>query len=267
MITTQFIVVLVFTFVINLISSLSYSIRWVGIRTRKVAISFSIFNIMVLVSRTSNSVQAPLLAKRIENNIHLGVFEANADFRYIMLAASLATLVAALLFPTFQEIMTKGVNRFSKVKSIPKLFVLAFSAEGQKVIWKSIRMPRLIDFQLLLKWREMSLKIFVYNVIIIAIITVGVLASLNAGYLNPDLRTTCSTLSASVNGIATILLIIFVDPYIALLTDEVIEGKFDVLQFRTIIAFMLFSRFLGTLLAQFLLLPFSYFILWIAEII
>jgi len=128
-------------------------------------------------------------------------------------------------------------------------------------------MPRLADFKLLLQWQKMSKKIFVYNVIIIGIITVGVLASLNAGYLNPDLRTTCSTLSASVNGIATILLIIFVDPYMSLLTDEVIEKKFDMIQFRTIIAIMLFSRFLGTLLAQVLLLPFSYFILFIAEII
>ena len=265
--TTQFIIVLVFTFVINLISSLSYSVRWVGVRTRKVAISFSIFNIMVLVSRTSNSVQAPLLAKRIENNIHAGIFEATADFRYIILAASLATLAAAFLFPTFQEIMTRGVNSFSKVKSIPKLVMLAFTKKGRNAIIQSFRMPRLADFKLLLQWQKMSKKIFVYNVIIIGIITVGVLASLNAGYLNPDLRTTCSTLSASVNGIATILLIIFVDPYMSLLTDEVIEKKFDMIQFRTIIAIMLFSRFLGTLLAQVLLLPFSYFILFIAEII
>ena len=198
-------------------------------------------------------MQAPLLAKRIENNIHQGIFEANADFRLIIFAASLATLAAAFLFPTFQEIMTKGVNSFSRIKSIPKLFVLAFKLNGRKAIKKAVRMPKIIDLRLLLKWREMSIKIFIYNVIIIAIITVGVLASLNAGYLNPELRTTCSTLSASVNGIATILLIIFVDPYLSLLTDEVIEQKFDMLQFRTIIAFMLFSRFLGTLLAQFLL--------------
>ncbi|MGB1206961.1 MAG: lipid II flippase family protein [Chitinophagales bacterium] len=265
--TTQFIIVLVFTFIINLISSLSYSIRWVGIRTRKVAISFSIFNIMVLLSRTSNSVQAPLLAKRIENNINLGIMEATADFRYIILAASLATLAAAFLFPTFQEIMTRGVNSFSKIKSIPKLFLNAFASNGRKAIWQACKTPRLKDFRLLLEWRAMSMKIFFYNILIIAIITVGVLASLNAGYLNPDLRITCSTLSASVNGIATILLIIFVDPYLSLLTDEVIEQKFDMLQFRTIIAFMLFSRFLGTLLAQLLLVPASYFILWIAEII
>ena len=58
---TQIIIVLILTFLINLITTLSYSVRIVGIRTGRVAISFTLFNILVLVSRAANGFQAPLL--------------------------------------------------------------------------------------------------------------------------------------------------------------------------------------------------------------
>ena len=58
--TTQVIIVLLLTFLINLITTLSYSVRIVGIRTGRIAISFALFNILVLVSRTANGFQASL---------------------------------------------------------------------------------------------------------------------------------------------------------------------------------------------------------------
>jgi hypothetical protein len=45
------------TFVIHLIGTLAYSVRIAGTRTRRIALSLSLFNILVLVSRTSNSFQ------------------------------------------------------------------------------------------------------------------------------------------------------------------------------------------------------------------
>jgi Amj-like protein len=50
------------TFVIHLIGTLAYSVRIAGTRTRRIALSLSLFNILVLVSRTSNSFHASLLA-------------------------------------------------------------------------------------------------------------------------------------------------------------------------------------------------------------
>ena len=56
------------TFVIHLIGTLAYSVRIAGSRTGRIALSLSLFNILILVSRTSNSFQAPLLAKRVEQH-------------------------------------------------------------------------------------------------------------------------------------------------------------------------------------------------------
>jgi hypothetical protein len=70
-----------------------------------------------------------------------------------------------------------------------------------------------------------------------------------------------------VNGIATILLFVFIDPHLSALTDEVIEGKYSESDFRMIIRFMVASRVMGTLLAQLLLIPFSKLIAFTATVI
>lgn len=82
--TTQVLIVLVLTFLINLISTLSYSVRIVGVRTGRIAISFALFNVLVLIARTANGFQAPLLAKRIENDIRHGVQGSLLSFQYII---------------------------------------------------------------------------------------------------------------------------------------------------------------------------------------
>ncbi|MBN2777816.1 MAG: DUF2837 family protein [Bacteroidales bacterium] len=111
---------------------------------------------------------------------------------------------------------------------------------------------------------NLPVKIIVYNIAAVAILTVGVLSSLYAGFLEPDLRTTSSTLSSVVNGFATILMFVFIDPYLSGLTDDVIDGKYSEIHFRKIIRLMVASRAIGTLIAQFLLVPFAKFISLIA---
>src|SRR5947208_8080242 len=107
------------TFIIHLIGTLAYSVPLTGIRTRRIAVSFALFNLLVLVSRTSNSFQGPFLAKRIEENIHLGVAHGLlADFRWLLLSATLATLAGAFLIPTFQRIFSRAVLHFQVHRSV-----------------------------------------------------------------------------------------------------------------------------------------------------
>ncbi len=49
------------TFVIHLIDTLAYSVRLNSVKSGKYALSLSLFNIFVLVSRTANMFQAPLI--------------------------------------------------------------------------------------------------------------------------------------------------------------------------------------------------------------
>jgi hypothetical protein len=264
--SVQIILVLLLTFIINLISTLSYSVRIVGIRTRKIAISFALFNIMVLISRTSNSFQAPLLAKWIENNIRLGINPGTSVFQLILLATTLATLAGAFLIPTFQRLFSKAVLNFSIHKSIPRLLLHGFSKAGIRQILRDVKLPVKGNFKVTAnRVKDFPVKIVVFNILATAILAVGVLSSLYAGFINPELRTTSSTLSSIVNGFATILMFMFIDPHLSALTDDVIEGKYADTNFRKVVRLMVFSRFIGTILAQFLLVPFSRFIALVAK--
>src|SRR6188472_416357 len=104
----QLFVICVLTFVIHLIGTLAYSVPLTGIRTRRIAVSFALFNVLILVSRTSNSFQGPFLAKRIEENLAHPVSQTLlTDFRWLLLMASSATVLGALLIPTFQRLFSR----------------------------------------------------------------------------------------------------------------------------------------------------------------
>ena len=247
--------VIILTFLINLITTLSYSVRIVGIRTGRIAVSFALFNILILISRTANGFQAPLLASSIEKNIKSGVGSNLFDFQLIIFSCTIATIVGGLLIPSFQRVLSVAVNRFSVYKSVPRTLIHGFTKGGISSIRESFVFPdkrnlTQIDFKQNFPW-----KVFLMNVVAVAIITVGVLSSLYAGYLNPDLRTTSSTLSSVINGIATILMFVFIDPYLSIMTDEVVLGKCKESVFRKYIVYMVLARIIGTLVAQFIFIP------------
>mgnify|MGYP001587545499 FL=1 len=262
------IVVLILTVIISIISTLAYAVRIVGVRTGRIAVSFAVFNIFALISRTANTVQAPLLAKRIEETIKAGDPQSLlSTFRWILLATTIATIIGAALMPTFIKVFEKLVESFSSNRSISKLLLHSFSKSGIEQFKSSVTKPRKENLAQLKSFEMIPKKIILINTAAFSISTVGVLASLYAGCLNPELRSTCSTLSAVITGMATILMVIFIDPYISILTDDVIKGECSQLQFNRCIIFIVGGLIVGTILAQFLLVPAAHVISFIAKII
>ncbi len=263
----QIVIVLILVFLINLITTLSYSVRIVGIRTGRIAVSFALFNILVLISRTAYGFQAPLLAKTIENNIIAGTGENLFEFRLIIIICTVATVIGGLLIPTFQRLLSIAVDKFSIYKSVPRLLLHSFSRGGITSIKDNIVIPSPKNIAGISLSKDFPWKVFIMNVIAVAIITVGVLSALYAGYINPEFRTTASNLSAIINGIATILMFIFIDPFLSVMTDDVVLGKTKESLFRKYIVYMVIARVIGTILAQFIFLPSSRLIAWIAGIL
>ena len=253
--TTQIVIVVVLTLIINTITTLSYSVRIVGIRTGRIAISFALFNILVLISRTANGFQAPLLAKVVEDDIKRGVLYNIEPFRYVILACTLGTVIGAFLIPTFQRVLSKAVLNFSVHKSIPNLLIHGFSKTGILYFKESLTIPVKENLTQIQIDKDFPWKIFILNVIAVAIITIGVLSAVYASYLNPDYRTTASNLSAFINGFATILMFTFIDPHLSVMTDDVVVGKCSETIFRKYIVYLVIARLLGTLIAQILFFP------------
>lgn len=92
-------------------------------------------------------------------------------------------------------------------------------------------------------------------------------AALYAGVLDPSVQVTSSTLSSIINGGATVMMAVFIDPHMSGMTDDVIEGKVSETQFRRAVVWLVASRLSGTLLAQALLVPSALLITMVAKAI
>lgn len=264
----QIIIVLILTLAIHSISTLAYSVRVVGIRTGRITVSFALFNILVLFARTSNAVQAPLLAKQVEQDIASSVsMNLSIPFRLILLSATIGTAFGILFFPTFQRLLTKTVQAFTLQRSIPRLIFHGFSRSGFRHIKDSITIPSARDMKDIARKHRMPIHILIMNILAVSLLTVGVLSSLYAGYIIPGLRVTCSNLAPVINGLATVILVIFVDPYLSMMTDDVIQGDVTETFFRRSVILMVISRLFGTVLAQLFFVPASKIISYIANLL
>jgi hypothetical protein len=216
------------------------------------------------VSRTANGFQAPLLAKTVESNIKAGIYQNVTTFRTIILSCSLATIIGAILIPTFQRVLSRAVVNFSIHKSMPKLILHSFSKAGILYFRDNITLPAKENITQIRLDREFPWRIFILNVLAVAILTIGVLSAVYASYYNPDYRTTASNLSAFINGFATILMFAFIDPHLSAMTDDVALGKCSETTFRKYIVYMTVARLVGTFVAQLLFLPSARLLAWTA---
>ncbi len=263
---TQLLVICLLTAGINLIGTLAYGARIAGVRTRRIAMSFALFNVLVLFSRLSNSVLGPFLAKRIE--VRLATDGGDAllgDFRLVLWSATIAVFFGILLVPTAQRLFARAIGYFQEHRSTAKLLLSSATPSGLRTIRDSLAVPSKGVFASLTQDRGVGWGLLLGNCLAQALLTVGVLASLYAGYLNPEFRVTASQLSAIINGFATILLFALIDPQLSVMTDDVVEGRVSEPLFRRTIVWISFSRLAGTVLAQALFVPAAMAIAWVAN--
>jgi Alternate to MurJ len=263
---SQLLLICLLTAIINLIGALAYAARIAGIRTGRIAMSFALFNLLVLVSRMSNSFLGPFLAKRIELRLASGGGDALiGDFRLVLTSASVAVLAGILLVPTAQRLFTQAIGWFQHHRSTARLVLRSASPAGLSAIRQSLTIPSTGNLQDLRRPMGVGWGVLLANMLAQALLTVGVLASLYAGYLNPEFRVTASQLSAVVNGFATILLFAMIDPQLSVMTDDVVEGRMEAALFRRAIIWVSLSRLAGTVLAQLVFVPAALAIAWVAN--
>jgi len=256
-----------FVAVIHLIATLSYGVRIAGARTGKVAFCLSLFNILVLVSRTSNTLLTPALSKRVESSLHADSSGLQHEFHLLILSASVATLVGAVLIPMFQRYVTAVVGSFDRFPSLPRMMKFALSKPGIEALAASWAVPAKGNFEFLRAGHRLPWNIFAMNVIGSSLLATGVLSSLYAGLLAPELRMTTGQLSAVVNFFGTIMLFAFVDPYLSYVTDGAAKGGEGDARLRAAVFGMAGSRLLGTVMAHFLMVPGAIMIAKIARVI
>lgn len=262
---TELLLICALTGVINLIGALAYAARIAGVRTGRIALSFALFNVLLLVSRTSNGFLGPFLAKRIETGLANGAGDALLfDLRLVLFSAAAAVALGIVMVPTGQRLFAAAITFFQANRSTTKLLLRSVTPAGLSTIRDSVALPSAETLRSLKGPRGVSWPVLIANAAAQGLLAVGVLASLYAGYLVPEFRVTASQMTAIVNGFATILLFALIDPQISALTDDVVDGSVSEATFRRAMIWVSLSRLVGTLLAQALLVPAAVVIAWAA---
>ncbi|HEX7055729.1 MAG TPA: lipid II flippase Amj family protein [Bacilli bacterium] len=261
-------IVLVFlcTLIIHAVDTLSYAVRLAGVRTGKLAVSLSLTGMIVLVSRTSNMIQAPFAGKIIDMARKSANFDPEFVFRIIIAASSFGTILAILLFPTIVNISAKAIDRLEVAGSIPQLLRASVQID---------KLKRVRGFFVPPKWEMLSRmrlggvpkRLMLLNCVVTAVYTIGVLSALYASYLVPELGTATSQSSGLINGFATVILIVLIDPQVALLTDRTIRGESRKSELNKMFATLMLSRFVGTLLAQLIFVPAALWVIWLVRLL
>jgi hypothetical protein len=281
------------TAVIHLTDTLFYAVRLSGVKTRRLITALSLFQLIALLAGVANMVQAPLLSAIVEQAINAGQAAHQANLQYllggirlIILASSAGTIAAAVIAPIFIFFMSRAVFVYERTGSVSQLLLLLISpsriarlsrelstAFGQRrraaPIKTGTRWPRPGKARrcsprrqglaalvcLILRSRPLPLILLLVHILVVSIWTNGVLAALYAGALLPAYRSTASLLSGIVNGIAAVLSNFMIDPVTAVITDQTLQGQRDERDMINLTYWMMFTRLLGTILAQLLFIP------------
>lgn len=242
------------TMVIHLVDTLAYSVRLNSVKSGKFALSMSLFNIFVLVSRTANMFQAPLIGGLIGISIIKGI-DPLKDIRMVIFSATIGTLLGIILIPTFLKVFSKAVDRLETKGSVPSIVIEALSISNIKRIVKSTTKPRK-KMLLSLRYREIPKRLLILNTMITAIYTIGVISAYYAAFfIDEEYRLAASASSGMINGVATILLTLLVDPQSAIITDQTMRNKRPYGDVKALVILLIGTKLLGTLIGQILIYP------------
>lgn len=244
----------IMTVVIHIVDTLAYSVRLNSVKSGQVALSFSLFNIFVLVSRTANMFQGPLIGIIVGLSIVNGL-NPISDMRIVIFASTIGTMLGIILIPTFLRIFEVAVKRLELRGSVPSLVVEALQINNIKRIVSSATRPSKTMLEKI-RFREIPKRLLILNAVVTGIYTVGILAANYAAFLVPEqARLAAVASSGMINGTASIILTLFIDPKSAIITDQALRGKRPYGDVKALVVLLISTKLIGTLLGQALFLP------------
>ena len=258
--------ILLLTGVVHCLDTASYASRIAGVRTGRLALTGALFSIVSLFSRVAYTLQAPLLGSAVDRMVHRSNLGGLLhEFHFILGAASVGTLLGAMLIPSFTTIFSRGALAYESHGSFSALLLHTLSLRGFSRVSQHLRLPLPDSIRKASRF-NLPRSFLLLNIIVTAVYTVGISATMYASALAPELARTSTTLSGVINGVGTLLLVILIDPVSALITDQALRGKRPVSEVSHIVVWQVTGRFLGTLLAQVLFFPAALLVVRLARL-
>ena len=243
---------------VTLLASTAVVARVSAAVTRHVATALAVYNFFFLITRLAGQVYAPVLGSLRDSVVQGG---ARAEtllplFRWVVGGASVGVLLGWLLMPTFLEIYNHAVRALDRRHgSMSSLLVAMLAPRRWVMLARCLRPPSTFGVTRE-DLRALPKGFLVGNVLVLAVHTIGVLAAIYAGaLLSSSLARTATLLSSVINGVATIVLSVVVDPTSARITDQAVSGERPVRHVYAMAVFLIAGMLLGTVLSQVFFVP------------
>lgn len=248
---------------LTVLASTTYAARVSAVITKQIATALAIYNLFFLIARLSGQVYGPLLGSTADHMVSQHqVLQLEMLFRQVLAGASLGAFLGLLLLPTFVQVINQAVFQLQGRGSIPAVLLRCLHPASWPTIIGCLRPPGLLGVRLKDMGR-IPRPFLLGNVIVLAVHSVGTMAAIHAGaqlHDNHSAASAATLLSSVVNGVATIMLGLVVDPTLARITDQCKQEKREELDIRVAAVFLLGGMLVGTLLSQVVFVPASWFI-------
>jgi len=254
----------VFLGIMSIVDTLSYGVRTAGAYTKRLAIALALFNILVIFSRLSNMFQAPIIgnfADKVDQGhytLENVIFALRIDLLFIIAGV----LIGALMTPTIIKLFSRGIELVNEKGSLPPVL-----AHGLRRFWRIkdyLAPPRISSLLKYLDFRTLPITFLVFNIFVTCFYSIGVMSTVVAASIDHSIAGTATNLSGIVNGIATMLLFIIVDPPAAVVIDRCISGDRTITDVKTMNVCLIATRLIGCILGLAILPAMGQYVLYAA---
>ncbi len=163
------------------------------------------------------------------------------DFQWILGSAAPATAIGAFLVPSAQRAFVRAVALLQVHRSLFAVLRHAVDLPRRLLLRAAFRGAAACQSLVLARAGRAFVGISRAQYGSGGAVDGGVFASLYAGALEPALGVTCSNLSSIINGVATIIMFLLLDPQLSLLTDDVAHRRVGQGTFRSAVASLIGS--------------------------
>jgi hypothetical protein len=177
----------------NFFDTTSYSARLTGVRTKKLAISNSLFAMLTFGSRTTTALYVAPIGGIIDRAIHQQ-FNPLIILQVVLLGATIGTAIAILFMPTITKFYDLGINRMDQHETAMKVFKSLFlTKEGLREVAQCWLRPRIHMLKGISLTNVPKSMIFL-NAVLYSFFTVGSIASFYGAWLQPQYMDACNKL-------------------------------------------------------------------------
>ena len=260
---TYIYLIYIFSFLISFINISNISAQLIAIENRKYPTTLSVYNIFNIISQFSATLMMPIFAIYLENRININPSSLIMPFRLNLFFSGIGGIFGAIFIPTIGKFMQNFVEKM--YKNMTFIFLFKYNSYHKIKLYLIFKNPFYVIRSLKkINFKEQPKLILLINFIIYLIITSSLTSCTYASFLNPNYRSTSFALLGVINGLASIIFLLFLEPYNATLIDKYYNEKITKIEFNNFYKLTIIFRILGIFSSQFLFIPLSKLVLSIS---